>query len=158
MCTMIVLYLMCSNSSLCFNWGDHSSNHMQGVTWSWTHIAVQAKNIFPDRQGNQRSWSLVYRPSCRCPWRTRNLFPRSRFIKGFVNSSHKRVATSAKGTVPTEVIRIKSPHHNSSKPLTNSQFHLHKHSKIPISSKVFAVMLFPTLQQGYYYSQSWQTG
>jgi hypothetical protein len=29
-----------------------------------------------------------------------------------------------------EVIRVKRPHHDPSKPLMNSQFHLHKHSEI----------------------------
>jgi hypothetical protein len=39
-------------------------------------------------------------------------------------------ATPAKGTVPMVVICVQRPHHNSGKLLTNSQFHLHKHSEI----------------------------
>jgi hypothetical protein len=132
MCTIIVLYLM-YNSSFYFNCGDHNGNHKQGVTVMNIHFST-GKEYFSRPSGiHSGSWFLVYRPSCRLPRRTRNLFPIYRFIKGTVNSLHKRVAsvaTPAKGTVPTEVICVHRPHHNASKLLMNSQFHLHKHSKI----------------------------
>ena len=63
---------------------------------------------------------------------TRNLYPRYRIIEGTVNSSHKRVGSGdipAKGATPAEVILFEIKHCNSSKLLTNSQFHLHRYSK-----------------------------
>ena len=131
-CTPIALCSM-YNTSLCFNQGEHSSSHIPGVERSWADILVQAKNIFPDHQIiHSGSWSSVYWSSWGWPWRTRNLYPRYRIIEGIVNSSHKRVssgATPVKGAAPAEVILFEIKHRNSSKLLTNSQFHLHRYSK-----------------------------
>jgi len=138
MCTTIVLCSM-YNSSLCSNWGDHSNNHVLGVEQSWADISEQAKNIFTDHQGiHSGSWSLVCWSTCRRPWRTSNFFRIYRTIEEIVNSSQKRVAsgaTPAKGAAPKEVIRVDWIHTNSSKLLTNSQFHLHRYSKISSAAK-----------------------
>ena len=111
-------------------WPQQQSHSMCGMVTS-RHFSIGKEYFSRPSEYPRQKLVLSLLDLLLMTLKDRNLFPRHGIIEGVVNSLHKRVAsgaTPAKGAAPAEVIRVQRIHHNSSKLLMNSQFHLRKYS------------------------------